>query len=121
MSVYFAPVHAALSFVPLQPWSPVARAGAPTSAASLWEHLIDRVIDVVLHATYTTALLLVALAALAVAAFALWTLQVVARALLTRPMRAGNSSRKSRRQSNAQQRSGRKKDRAPGRHVNKSP
>lgn len=109
MSAYFVLVRAALSVATLRSWSPIARAEAPTSA-SLWQHLIDRVTDVMLHATYTTALLLVALAALAVAAFALWTLQIVVRTLLVQPKRTVSDSRNACRQSNARQRSGRVKD-----------
>ena len=121
MSVYFASVRVALSVVSLQVWSPIARADASTSAPSFWEHIIDRVADVVLHATFTTALLLVALAALAVAATALWTLQVVVRTLLVQPKRAGSDPRNARGESNSQQRSGRTNDLASSRDVKKSP
>jgi hypothetical protein len=48
------------------------------------ENLVLRLMDAVAHADYATALILVALAALGVAALSLWALTVVVKALTAR-------------------------------------
>jgi hypothetical protein len=48
----------------------------------LLRHVLDRVLDAVLHPSYVTALLLITLASLGLSGWALWTLRdVVARVL----------------------------------------
>lgn len=58
----------------------------PRESSSCIDPMIARMVgqflNIVLHASYTTALLLITLAALGVSVFALWTLQVVMRTLL---------------------------------------
>jgi hypothetical protein len=59
----------------------VASAAVPADSIGAWIHIVDRLIDAVLHASFTGALVLVTLSALGVALGALWTVQLAVRAL----------------------------------------